>query len=70
MVPGGYVDGNRSDFDPSLVERRKPPEGTRIPFLPMFEIPPSQDILAQSTTQDISVGFSQPGMKLYLTCTC
>ena len=34
---------------------------------PLFQIPPSQDVLAQTSTQDISTGFSQIGE---CTCTC
>ena len=32
---------------------------------PLFQIPPSQDVLAQTSTQDISTGFSQSGECMY-----
>ena len=33
----------------------------RISSGPLFQIPSSQDVLAQTSTQDISTGFSQSG---------
>ena len=36
-----------------------------FPPPPVFQIPLSQDVLAQTSTQDISTGFSQSGENAY-----
>ena len=54
-MPESNVGGNLEN----LGGRRYPPDTSSV--RPVFQIPLSQDILAHGATQDISVGFSQPG---------
>ena len=57
-VPETNAGGNLENFSsgPSL-----PGPSSATGTSPVFQIPLSQDILAHGATQDISVGFSQPG---------
>ena len=65
MVPGTYGSGE----SPSSGGQPKGPPRSVFPLPPMFQIPFSQDPLAQGATQDISTGFSQPGRHAVCTCT-